>query len=151
MEGGVAEQLAGGNGASSNRPIWILQHQGSGDPLPAMNVVLDMATGEVLEIRHFGTEAEGGDELPMRVDIHPNYPNPFNPSTTIPFDLPRAGKVSLVVYDVSGREVATLIDRWEPAGGHATRWNAGGLASGLYLARLVPGRTTPVLPMVLQK
>jgi uncharacterized protein (DUF362 family) len=65
-----------------------------------------------------------------------NYPNPFNPSTMIVFYLPRNEHVMLKVYDVTGREIETLVDGEVPAGEHRLQWNATGLASGVYLCRL---------------
>jgi Secretion system C-terminal sorting domain len=69
-------------------------------------------------------------------DLSQNYPNPFNPSTTIRFGLPTAGNVSLIVYDVLGREVTTLVKGTLDAGYHTATWNASSVASGVYFARL---------------
>ena len=70
-----------------------------------------------------------------------NYPNPFNPSTVIRFNIPEAGRVTLRIYDVLGREVRVLIDQEMAAGRHDIKWegnnNAGsGVASGIYIYRL---------------
>ena len=64
-----------------------------------------------------------------------NYPNPFNPSTEIQFTLPKASKVSLVVYDMTGRVVNELIDRTLEAGSHSVTWDASNLPSGVYVYR----------------
>lgn len=69
-------------------------------------------------------------------ELHPNYPNPFNPSTVIGFQLSVFGKTRLAVYDVLGREVATLIDGPMSAGSHSITFDATGLASGIYLVEL---------------
>ena len=79
-----------------------------------------------------------------RVAIHPNYPNPFNPGTTIPFSLPSDGTASLAIYDVSGRMVRTLVAEPKTAGEHVASWNGrddGGslVASGVYLVRIEAG------------
>lgn len=74
--------------------------------------------------------------LPERVRLYQNYPNPFNPSTTIRFALPERAFVRLAVYDVLGREVAKLFDGTKEAGEHALRWNAVGIASGVYVYTL---------------
>ena len=79
------------------------------------------------------TESE---ELPTEVALWGNYPNPFNPETTIRYALPQAGNVRLAVYDLLGHEVAVLVDEPKPAGHHATRFNAGDLPSGAYVYRL---------------
>jgi hypothetical protein len=67
--------------------------------------------------------------------MHGSYPNPFNPSTTINFDLPEPSHISLVVYDVLGRKVAELENGMKEAGYHSTTWNANKVASGIYFAR----------------
>ena len=68
-----------------------------------------------------------------------NYPNPFNPSTTISYDLPTDSKVTLKVFDVLGREVATLVNGFVEAGSHQAVFNATRLASGVYFYRLQAG------------
>ena len=65
-----------------------------------------------------------------------NFPNPFNPSTEIKFDLPYAGEVSLIVYDILGQKVASLAAGHYAAGHHSVTWNASGQASGMYFYRL---------------
>ena len=77
-----------------------------------------------------------GSGVPARAALHQNYPNPFNPTTMIRFDLAEQSFVSLKVFDVLGREVATLAGGMYPPGHHEIRWNAPGFASGLYLCRL---------------
>jgi len=79
------------------------------------------------------------EELPLSYSLSQNYPNPFNPSTTIRFSVGMYGRTSLRVYDVLGREVATLVDEWQEAGRKAIQWNAEGFASGVYFYRLVAG------------
>lgn len=68
-----------------------------------------------------------------------NYPNPFNPSTVIEFKLPEAGNVELVVFDILGRRVATLVNAHMQAGHHHVTFNAGNLASGIYIYRIQAG------------
>ena len=82
-------------------------------------------------------------EVPQKVELRQNYPNPFNPSTRIQYELPEASDVTLKVFDISGREVATLVDgARQQAGIHSAEFNAGNLSSGIYLARLqVNGRS----------
>lgn len=74
--------------------------------------------------------------IPSTIQIVGNYPNPFNPSTTINFMLNRAGSARLTVYDITGRAVTTLADQSYAAGQHSLVWNAEGQASGMYLVRL---------------
>lgn len=77
--------------------------------------------------------------VPESFALHQNHPNPFNPSTMITYDLPEAGQVNIVVYDMVGKIVGTLVDGHLPAGQHTVQWNAGSLASGMYLCRLQAG------------
>ena len=89
------------------------------------------------EVLPQGLSSSVEESLPLTYGLHQNYPNPFNPSTQINFDLPEAGNVSLVIYDVLGREVAKLVDSYHEAGYHSVTWNASSFASGVYLARFV--------------
>jgi hypothetical protein len=76
-------------------------------------------------------------EIIMEYALEQNYPNPFNPSTTINFQISNAGYVTLKVYDVLGREVATLVDGVKEAGSYSATFDGGKLASGVYIMRLV--------------
>ena len=76
------------------------------------------------------------DVLPTEFSLAQNYPNPFNPETTIPFALPVRANVKLSVFDLLGREVATLVNGTMDAGSHAVNWNASDLSSGVYFYRL---------------
>ncbi|MFU8861467.1 MAG: T9SS type A sorting domain-containing protein [Cyclonatronaceae bacterium] len=82
------------------------------------------------------TSLEEPGERPLAVRLLPNYPNPFNPSTTLRYDLDEPGPVRLEVFDLTGRRVALLADDHTPAGHHTAVFNATGLASGFYIARL---------------
>src|SRR5262249_44574453 len=66
---------------------------------------------------------EGEDALPLVKALFQNRPNPFNPSTTIRYDLPSPSRVRIAIYGVDGRRVRTLIDRVMPAGRHAVTWD----------------------------
>jgi len=76
-------------------------------------------------------------------------PNPFNPTTTIRYHLPGSGNVSLKVYDVAGRKVATLVDGWQDAGDHDLQFGASGMASGVYFLRLASGSSAVTMKAVL--
>ena len=82
-------------------------------------------------------------------ELHPNYPNPFNPSTTISFEIRQAGRVTLKVYDVQGREVAAIVNGTLPAGFHSLAFDGSGLASGMYFYRLVAGSFIQTRKMLL--
>jgi pectinesterase len=91
------------------------------------------------------------DQIPTSYALYQNYPNPFNPSTIISYDLPKSGMVSLKVYDIYGREIATLVDGVKPAGNHRETFNASGLASGVYFVRLQTEIMLHTIKLVLTK
>lgn len=79
-------------------------------------------------------------EWSLRVPhLDQNFPNPFNPSTIISYQVPVAGHVSLKIFDLLGREVSTVFDDHVEAGTHKVQWNATGLAGGVYVCRLIVG------------
>jgi hypothetical protein len=80
--------------------------------------------------------ADTNPELPYHTAILPNYPNPFNPSTSIPIELARSGNVTVEVVDLLGRRVAVLADGFKSAGRHVLQFEAGSLSSGMYVVRL---------------
>lgn len=89
--------------------------------------------------------------LPESFKLLQNYPNPFNPTTTIRYRLPAAARVTMKVYDILGREVATLVDRRVSAGEHSVRFDASHLASGIYIYQLKAGNITQTKSMTLIK
>jgi hypothetical protein len=84
----------------------------------------------------FGVEVEDRPLLPLAFELGANYPNPFNPSTTLGYALPAAGQVQLQVYNLMGQHLATLVDGVRPAGYHEVLFDAGNLASGVYFYRV---------------
>ncbi len=88
---------------------------------------------------------------PKTIQLLQNYPNPFNPSTLISFNLPKASNVSLKVYSITGRLVATLLDEYVQNGYHAVRWDASNQASGIYFYTLNVENTALSKRMVLIK
>jgi hypothetical protein len=90
-------------------------------------------------------------EPPVSFNLGQNYPNPFNPSTEIAYTLPKPGHVSLVVYDVTGREIRTLVNETKPAGTHRFNFSGAGLGSGIYFYRLKAGSVTENRKMILMK
>ena len=90
-------------------------------------------------------------ELPVAYALSGNYPNPFNPATTIPFALPEASMVKIAVYDLTGRRVAVLVEGELAVGYHTVQFQGGGLASGVYLVRMQAGVFSHVQRMTLVK
>ena len=80
-----------------------------------------------------------------------NYPNPFNPSTTIRYSIPTTSLISLKVYDILGRELATLVNEEKPAGTYKLTWNAANIPSGIYFYKLQAGNYIQTKKMILMK
>jgi hypothetical protein len=83
--------------------------------------------------------------------LEQNYPNPFNPSTVILFQISAREFVTLKVYDILGREVATLINTEKPAGNYNVEFNAQNLTSGVYFYRLQAGKFSDIKKLLLLK
>ena len=84
-------------------------------------------------------------------DIFQNFPNPFNPTTTITFEIGSKSEVTLVVFDLLGQQVATLLHGRFTAGVHSVLWNASAYSSGIYLCRIVAGDFTKTTKLALTK
>jgi hypothetical protein len=80
-----------------------------------------------------------------------NYLNPFNPTTNISFDVPHRSKVNITVYDLLGKEVATLVNEVKPAGQHIVQFDGSNLSSGVYIARMDIGNKVFTRKMMLVK
>lgn len=112
---------------------------------------------EDIELWPVATGIPGGDTPPVvRVLSLEGYPNPFNPLTTLRYDIPEAGSVRLNVYDVRGRKVRTLVNKHQRAGEHAIIWNGrndygGEVSSGIYMVRLEAGGDVRTRKMVFLK
>lgn len=90
-------------------------------------------------------------DLPDKIVLGQNFPNPFNPATVISFALPKDTYVKLVIYDMLGREVARLADEDMDAGYHSVTWNAANVSSGVYVYRLTAGDFVQVKRMIVMK
>jgi len=98
------------------------------------------------------TEGDDFHGQPETFQLHQNYPNPFNPATTISYEVPQTAPVVLKVYDMLGREVATLVqENQHPAGSFTITFDASALSSGIYISRLESGNTSIVRKMSLIK
>ena len=92
-----------------------------------------------------------GSSVPTKYELSANYPNPFNPSTSIEYAVPNDGMVTLKVYDVLGREVANLVNEYMPSGRYKITWDASKMASGIYVYRMTAGKFTTSRKMLLMK
>lgn len=101
--------------------------------------------------RPTSVDQPGEPSVPAATRLHPNYPNPFNPSTTISYTLGTAGPIDLGVYDVLGRRIATIAQGEKVRGTHLASWNASSFPSGVYFLRLTAGKYTEVKKMLLAR
>jgi len=90
-------------------------------------------------------------EIPTEYRLYNNYPNPFNPTTTIKYDVPKNGLVKLVIFDVLGKEVVTLVNEKKMPGSYETVWNASNFASGTYFLKMETDTYTNIKKIVLVK
>jgi len=97
------------------------------------------------------TSVEEQPSVPTRFALYQNYPNPFNPATTIQFDVPFTAGVKLVVYDILGREIKTLVNENRSAGKYSVQFNGENVASGVYIFRIIVGEHTAMKKMLLIK
>ncbi|MCL4511930.1 MAG: YCF48-related protein [Bacteroidetes bacterium] len=127
---------------------WVSQESGvaatllSLDFLNSQNGIAVGNSGIVLTTKNGGSITgveRPGVALPMTTKLEQNYPNPFNPTTTIGYQLPLNNFVTLKIYDILGREIATLVNGRETAGMHTVTFDASKLPSGVYFYRLEAG------------
>lgn len=97
------------------------------------------------------TDNRNSANLPRTLTLAQNHPNPFNPTTTITYELPQSSLVTLKVFDLLGQEVATLVDDVKPAGTYDVAFDAGSLAGGVYVYRLQAGKSVHTRKLLLLK
>ena len=111
---------------------------------------------ETISVILEGLDISNGNNMPLSYKIHQNHPNPFNPVTTIRYDLPEDGLVNITVYDMMGRQINTLVNGQQTAGYNIVQWNATNtfgeaVSAGLYLYTIHAGNFTQTRKMVLLK
>lgn len=120
-------------------------------PIGDLDDYVGMTVGDAAATAlNFPTKVDDDNEaIPDRFDLAQNYPNPFNPTTTITYSVASTEHIRLVVYDVLGREVATLVNESQKPGKYTIAFDAKNLASGVYFARLKAGRQVLLRKMLL--
>jgi hypothetical protein len=141
---------------------WVSAPNGTGPTLSLINPQKDNALAENWRAsRGYGTPGAMNDvyldveeatpAVPGKFALFQNYPNPFNPSSDIRYQISEFRHVKLAVYDLLGREVAILVNEQEAPGSYTARWNADGLASGVYICRLKAGAFVESRKMILAR
>jgi len=123
-------------------PLYFIEQN---EARKAIEYILKVKFGETVGI------SDSENSLVKHLDLQQNYPNPFNPATLINFSLKNSSAVSLKIFDLTGREVAVLVQGELPAGLHTYKFNALNLSSGIYFYQLQSGNDKVVRKMVLQK
>jgi hypothetical protein len=124
--------------------LWRVDYKLSGI---VRTILVNAASGEVV------TSIPTGDDrdLPIQYCLQQNFPNPFNPSTTISYSIPRKSFVSLKIFDVVGREIESIVNEDKNPGEYNIRYNASRLSSGIYFLRLEAGNFVNVKRCVIIK
>ena len=126
------------NAAEDSDPTWVECDHPTAPAAPAAPAVLAKDSPDLTAV-------------PMEFNLEQNYPNPFNPTTTISYTLEEENYTSLVVFDIQGRQIATLVNDIRAAGSHSVVWNAANTASGVYFYKLQAGNKTQIRRMLLLK
>jgi hypothetical protein len=121
----LADVFPAGAGKSSARSVTI-----------RANGPVNVDLVQLIEVRGGSGVANEQSELPEGYALEQNYPNPFNPTTAISYTLGESSHVTLTIFDVTGRQVAQLVDGVQPSGTYHVNWNALDVTSGVYLYRL---------------
>ncbi len=143
-----SSQLLSDNDPSNDELAKDIAEQVNKQQLIAAGIV---PSGNVLYKRNGFNSIDYGSFIPKEFKARANYPNPFNPSTTISFDLPDDLHVTLEVYNSLGQKMADLVDSFYQAGYHSVKWDAGDFSSGIYYYRIKAGKFSKIMKMVLMK
>jgi hypothetical protein len=127
------------------------------------NTVVDLSYNRIFSgVVHFSSLAVIGESIstgiedkenmiPHGYSLEQNYPNPFNPATSFSYTLPEATKVTISIFDLSGRKIETIVDDYRQAGTYLVKWDASGYATGIYFYRLSANGFTTSKKMVFMK
>ena len=118
--------------------------------LPAMFHV-HIPASERMDDNFTDVNKQDDDLMPSGLKLSQNYPNPFNPQTTIKYNLNKSNTISLKIYNLSGQEIETLVNRFQTIGEHEITWQPKGLPSGIYFFRLESGKYSETKKLILQK
>jgi photosystem II stability/assembly factor-like uncharacterized protein len=135
--------------------VWTAQESGTTRNLSEVhffNANHGWAVGAYGTILHYTSGSwtvENADDLPVSFRLEQNFPNPFNPTTEIRFELPQTAHVELSIFNTLGRRVATLMDDVRPAGSYRISWNGTTFASGMYIYQLKSGNFVDTKKMIL--
>ena len=133
---------------------WITKDGGIFEAVPdtgsGISGTVNINSASLIQIIN-ATSIENESTMPQDFVLYQNYPNPFNPSTVIKYSVPYNAKVTLKVYNVIGKEIATLVNETKNAGDYETKFNADNLSSGVYFYKLITGEFVQTKKMILMR
>lgn len=139
-----------GTAAGYNREVCIDELQFNDDgSIKQVQPTIEGFGSDVVGVTN--VEPEGKIDLPTKMGLYPNYPNPFNPKTTIKYGLPEEKFISLKIFDLLGREVITLVEAKKKAGNYSIAFDASRLSSGIYFYQLKSADFVETKKMMLLK
>ena len=139
---------------SSGKFVWSKNTEQEGKYRVIISVtdgIDKVKTSAIIEVSSQSAVQESNQGIPDEYTLENNYPNPFNPITTIKYSLPEKSNVKISIYNMNGRKVETLIKTSKEAGYHQIKWNASDVASGVYFYRINAENFTEVKKCVLIK
>jgi hypothetical protein len=141
--GGLGQGYQGDNIdlTSTNNRLWPVWMDNSTGIYQIWTVPIDISSTAI--------EDKEANRIPDEFRLHQNYPNPFNPNTSIKFRIPKSGFVSLAIYDITGKKIASLVNEHKLAGTHSVAWNAANHPSGVYFYTLLHAEFSATKRMLL--
>ncbi len=104
-------------------------------------ILYDFSSADPVSLGSTGSPLDNDNiEIPLVFALDPAHPNPFNPTTTIDYQLPNRERVTITVYDIEGRVVTQLVDAILDAGYYSTVWGGNEIPSGMYFIRMIAGK-----------
>jgi len=137
----ISASFSGTSGITLTNTLYVTGYNAWG--------VTDTTRSKLLSLGSITSVENNQSSILKKFYLQQNYPNPFNPSTDISFNLPSKSFVSLKVFDLIGRDVATIVSEELSAGNHTKQWNAENYPSGVYFYRLQAGTFTETKKLVL--
>ena len=157
----IERRTAGENGESEYKKIAFIEgHGNSNIPYNYAYTDKDPLGGDNFYYRLKQIDNDGNFEysneveamiVPGSLALYQNFPNPFNPSTTISYYIPEAGRVQLKVYDILSQEAAALVDEYQESGKHSVLFDASELSSGIYFYRVQSKGNSRLMKMIVLK
>jgi hypothetical protein len=151
---GIPNSFVPGSGTTTEPRYYQFTHTNASASLPfyrLKQIDLDGTVNYFDPIRVSVPTSAGEGRAPVSFALGQNYPNPFNPSTNISFSIHASGVVSLQVFDVLGRAIATLVNETRAPGEYSVPWDATDLPSGVYFYKLVAGNSVAVKKLMVAK